>query len=284
MKPKLSLLAILFSVAPLIALAAQMPDSSPVPGGIIHLTVGKASAPPPRVYFNKRPVLVARNEQNWVALVGIPLYVQPGKHLVTVKSGSKANYTESFTVEPKEYPSQYITLKNKRMVNPNTLDMKRIEKERIPVNRALSTWTEQAEVDTDFSMPAEGPLSSPFGLRRFFNKQPRKPHSGLDIAAPAGTPITAPAAGMIINTGNYFFNGNTVFVDHGQGLITGYFHMSDIKVNAGQRVARGDLLGSIGSTGRVTGPHLHWNVYLNRTKVDPALFIARHLAAKKTGQ
>lgn len=284
MKPKLRLLALLISAAPLIALATQLPDSSAVPGGIIHLPVGTVKDPAPRVYFNKRRVLVVRNQQNWTALVGIPLYAEPGNHLVTVQAPNKTKYTESFLVEPKEYPSQHITIKNKRMVNPHALDMKRIEKERIPVNRALSTWSEQAEVDTDFSMPADGPLSSPFGLRRFFNKQARKPHSGLDIAAAQGAPITAPAAGSVINTGNYFFNGNTVFVDHGQGLITGYFHMSDIKVNAGQRVARGDLLGSIGSTGRVTGPHLHWNVYLNRTKVDPALFIARHLAAKKTSE
>lgn len=122
-------------------------------------------------------------------------------------------------------------------------------------------------------MPIIGRLSSPFGLKRFFNNQPKNPHSGLDIAAPTGTTISAPAPGLVINTGSYYYNGNTVFLDHGQGLVTGYFHMSKITVKAGQIVEQGTKLGEVGETGRVTGPHLHWNVYLNKTKVDPALFV-----------
>ena len=145
----------------------------------------------------------------------------------------------------------------------------------------LSTWAanlpEQQQIDTDFIPPVDGRLSSLFGLKRFFNNQPKNPHSGLDIAAPAGTPIQAPASATVINTGDYYYNGNTVFLDHGQGLISGYFHMTEIKVKAGQQLKQGDIIGTVGATGRVTGPHLHWNVYLNRTKVDPALFIADYI-------
>ena len=107
----------------------------------------------------------------------------------------------------------------------------------------------------------------------FFNEQPRNPHTGLDIAASTGTPITAASSGIVINTGDYFFNGKTVFIDHGQGLITMYCHLSSIDVLEGQEISQGEMLGKVGMTGRVTGPHLHWSVILNNTMVDPTLFI-----------
>ncbi|MCO1691316.1 M23 family metallopeptidase, partial [Pseudomonas aeruginosa] len=121
--------------------------------------------------------------------------------------------------------------------------------------------------------PVDGPLSSPFGLRRFFNGEERNPHSGLDFAVPAGTPIKAPAAGKVILIGDYFFNGKTVFVDHGQGFISMFCHLSKIDVKLGQQVPRGGVLGKVGATGRATGPHMHWNVSLNDARVDPAIFI-----------
>jgi murein DD-endopeptidase MepM/ murein hydrolase activator NlpD len=124
-----------------------------------------------------------------------------------------------------------------------------------------------------FDKPVNGPLSSPFGLRRFFNGEERNPHSGLDFAAKTGTPIKTPAAGKVILTGNYFFNGKTVFVDHGQGLISMFCHLSQIDVTVGDELSRGAVLGKVGSTGRATGPHLHWNVSLNDARVDPSIFI-----------
>ena len=240
--------------------------------------MGDAGKPRPLVFYLDKRVLVVEHETEWVALVGIPLSVGIGTHRIKIKKVGKPDDETDFLVKEKEYEAQYITIKDKRKVNPNPQDLERIKKERIPINKALMTWTEQPTIDTDFSVPVDGRLSSPFGLRRFFNNQPRKPHSGLDIAAPSGTSILAPAKGQVINTGNYFFNGNTVFLDHGQGLITGYFHMSEIKVKPGQGVTKGDVLGAVGATGRVTGAHLHWNVYLNRTKVDPALFVGGGLS------
>ena len=118
-----------------------------------------------------------------------------------------------------------------------------------------------------------GRLSSPFGLRRFFNGQERNPHSGLDFAVPSGTPIKAPAAGVVVLVGDYFFNGKTVFLDHGQGFVSMFCHMSAIDVKVGDEVPRGGGGGQGGATGAATGPHLHWNVSLNDARVDPAIFI-----------
>jgi len=258
------------------AWSAALPEQLPVPGGIVELAVGDSGNPAPKVYFQDRRVLVIAQEKRWLALVGIPLDSKPGEYSIDIINSAGKSQMR-FTIADKEYPAQYITIKNKRMVNPNPEDLKRIRADRIPIGKALRTWTERRQVATNFIPPVDGRLSSLFGLKRFFNNQPRNPHSGLDIAAPAGTPIKAPADAVVIATGNYYYNGNTVFLDHGQGLITGYFHMTEIKVKPGQKVKQGDILGTVGETGRVTGPHLHWNVYLNRTKVDPALFIAEYM-------
>lgn len=267
------LLLLLF---PVTVWANSLPEQLAVPGGIVQIEVGKLDQPMPEVSFYDQRVLVTSNDDHWVALVGIPLTAEVGRHSIQVNAaGQQTNII--FEIADKDYPAQYITIKNKRMVNPNPDDLKRIEADRIPIGKALKTWTEQQQIDTTFIPPVDGRLSSLFGLKRFFNNQPKNPHSGLDIAAPAGTPIVAPASAKVIDTGNYYYNGNTVFLDHGQGLISGYFHMTKINVKPGQTVQQGEVLGTVGETGRVTGPHLHWNVYLNRTKVDPALFIAQYI-------
>jgi len=156
-------------------------------------------------------------------------------------------------------------------------DLKKINADKKAMGKAKAVWSEQA-IDAGFIAPVDGRLSSLFGLKRFFNDIPKRPHNGLDIAAPTGTPILAPASAKVIDTGSYYFNGNTVFLDHGQGLLSAYLHMNEITVKPGQLVKQGEPLGTVGETGRVTGPHLHWIVYLNKTPVDPALFIAADIA------
>jgi murein DD-endopeptidase MepM/ murein hydrolase activator NlpD len=173
----------------------------------------------------------------------------------------------------KNYPEQRLSIKDKRKVEPNAEDLLRIEREQ-KVTDAIKRRFSEAEPATDFALPADGRLSSRFGLRRIFNGLPRNPHAGLDVAAGSGSPVRAPAAGVVADTGDYFFNGNTVFIDHGQGLISAYMHLSRIDVRPGQKVAQGERLGAVGASGRVTGPHLHWAVILNATPVDPALFLA----------
>jgi len=250
--------------------ALELPTESTVPGGIAIISIHTEEKP--EAYFNDQRVMVVGSSDNWKAIVGIPLTEKTGTQVLTVKNNDlKTNY--QFEIRNKEYETQYLTIKNKRKVNPNKQDMSRIVAEKEIISKAKSHWHDNKNVDLQFIKPAEGPYSSPFGLKRFFNKQPRKPHSGLDIAAPKGTPIAAPADGIVINTGDYFFNGNTVFIDHGQGLITMYCHMDHIDIKEGTRVKAGDKIGVVGLTGRVTGAHLHWSVILNNTTVDPVLFL-----------
>ncbi|EQB8044100.1 M23 family metallopeptidase [Aeromonas hydrophila] len=241
----------------------------PVPGGVAVVALG-SEAQAPTARYQGKPVLVVREEgKRWIAIVGIPLKSQPGAHQLQVSDGR----TLGFTVGTKHYREQHIKLKNSRQVNPLAEDMTRINRELAEQTRAYQTFSPTLPSNLLFDKPVDGPLSSPFGLRRFFNGEERNPHSGLDFAVGAGTPIKSPAAGKVILIGNYFFNGNTVFVDHGQGLISMFCHMSKVDVKLGQSLPRGGIVGRVGATGRATGPHMHWNVSLNDARVDPAIFI-----------
>ena len=250
--------------------ANELPDELNAPGGVVIIPINSKDRP--KAFFYDKRVLIIGESQNWKAIIGIPLKIELGEHkLKVVSNGVEANYL--FEVAGKAYEAQYLTIKNKRQVNPNKEDMLRITRERKLISKAKINWREIDNVPLRFIKPAKGRFSSAFGLRRFFNNQPRNPHSGLDIAAKTGTPIVAPAAGIVTNAGDYFFNGKTVFLDHGQGLITMYCHMENISVEEGDIVDVNDLLGTIGSTGRVTGAHLHWSVILNNTTVEPLLFL-----------
>lgn len=268
-----AMLLLVTLLAPVAAIA-QLPRSSPVPGGIAIVAVAPETAPLPQVTFEGQRVLVTRADGAWRAVVGLPLTLKAGEHKISVVDRLQAApRILTFQVLPKEYEAQYLTLSNKRQVDPNAEDMQRIIRDKEILDSAFNTWSDNLADDLHFDVPAQGRFSSAFGLRRFFNKQPRQPHAGLDIAAPEGTPITAPAAGRIIEVGDYFFNGNTVLIDHGQGLVSMYNHLSRIDATKGQQVARGETIGAIGKTGRVTGAHLHWTISLNNARVDPKLFL-----------
>ncbi len=252
------------------ATAHALPQHNPVPGGIAVIELpDKASIK--SAYFKQKRLAIIKQDQKSYALVGIPLSSKSGTKSIRLKS-STGEQRISFAVKPKTYKAQYLTIKNKRKVNPYEKDMARIQKERGKKNRAKKTWS-QHPVQANFIVPVKGEISSIFGLRRFFNKQPRRPHSGLDIAAARGTPIHAVADGSVIEAGNFFFSGNMVYIDHGQGLISLYAHMNRIDVKIGDKIQQGQVIGLVGSTGRVTGPHLHLAVIANQTLVDPLLFL-----------
>ena len=266
-------LAVVFTLALFTTLSNALSlDTTPVPGGIAVITL-PAGADPASTRYGDKKVLVTKNDARHIAIVGLPLATKPGRHFLTATDRQGKPVNLGFQVEDKPYEEQHITIKDKRKVNPEKRDMERITRESKQINKALRHWSPQENVVIEFQQPVAGPTSSPFGLRRFFNEQARKPHSGLDIAAPEGAPIQAPAPGTVLDTGDFFFNGNTVLLDHGQGLVTMYCHMSKIDVTPGQAVNTGDRLGEIGMTGRVTGPHLHWGVSLNDARIDPVLFL-----------
>lgn len=277
MRNKLLALCLLLTL-PAVAAAEAMPRASAVPGGIAIVELGDYEDRP-EAFYGKRQVMVKRLNGKWTALVGLPLSAKPGTHTLRLFPGKGEAERLTFAVSDKQYEEQHITLKNKRQVNPYANDLKRIRKEQARSREAFASWDAKRPAELDFLLPVSGRLSGTFGRKRFFNGQPRRPHSGMDIAAPTGTPVKAPAAGRIIETGNYFFNGNTVFIDHGEGLITMICHLNEIDVEVGQEVKRGDVVAKVGMTGRVTGPHLHWTVSMNNTRIDPALFLSRETIA-----
>ena len=263
--------ASLLLLAGLAAGAAELPTESRVPGGIALVPVAGAEMAP-TVIFNAHRVAVVRRDDQWVAVVGIPLAEKPGE--LKIKVSTPQGTTEvPFRITDKKYRTQYLTIKDQRKVEPNPDDLKRIGLETKRSDTALSKFTALTAPSLQLLPPIEGVRSDSYGSRRVFNGQPRNPHSGMDIAAPKGTPIKSPAAGTVVEAGEFFFNGNTLYIDHGDGLVTMYCHLDTIKVKLGDQVAQGELIGTVGATGRVTGPHLHWGVALNRAMVDPALFI-----------
>jgi murein DD-endopeptidase MepM/ murein hydrolase activator NlpD len=252
----IGLLSVILPASPVRAAAESVPGGiylHPLPPGVEQVT------------YRGIPVLIF----NQVALVGIHLGAEPGVHRIRVHHADGSVEDRHFAVEAKQYTEQHLTIANPKMVNPDPEDLTRIREESSRMRAQYELFTRELGSPMPFVQPVPGPLSSSFGRRRVLNGEPRSPHSGLDIAAPSGTPIESPAPGVVTLTGDFYFNGNTVFVDHGQGLITMICHLSRIDVAEGDRVDRGDVLGLVGATGRVTGPHLHWSVSMNGNRVDP---------------
>jgi murein DD-endopeptidase MepM/ murein hydrolase activator NlpD len=254
------------------ALETGLPRESRVPGGIAYVEVPGAALPPVANFDGHRAPVIRRGDR-WVAVVGIPLSAKVGEHKLIVRTET-GRFDVPFYVDDKRYRTQHLTIKNQRQVEPNPEDLARIKAESERSDKALSLFTnDETSFSLSLSAPVDGVRSDSYGSRRYFNGQPRSPHTGMDIAAAKGTPIRSPAAGKVVEAGDFFFNGNTLYIDHGNGLVTMYCHLDKVQVKVGDRLERGQVIGTVGATGRVTGPHLHWGVALNRAMVDPALFL-----------
>jgi murein DD-endopeptidase MepM/ murein hydrolase activator NlpD len=256
------------------ALQADLwPRALPVPGGIARLSLGAAAARP-TARDGDVPLLVLGNPVGWAVLVGIPLAARPGVAHISVRQAEGGVSRDiAYAIAPKRYSEQRLT------VAPGTVDLSpedraRYERERAHLAAVMATFTDSPPQAMHMRVPVPGRRSGSFGLRRVFNGQSRNPHSGMDIAASTGTPVLAPLKGRVIDTGDYFFNGGTVWIDHGGGLLTMVCHLSSIDVKVGDMLNAGEPFCAVGATGRATGPHLHWSVVLNRAMVDPALFIS----------
>ena len=265
---RLSLLLAIFSSS---FLAHALPQHALVPGGIVLLEIPDYQAGT-KVYLNNKRLAVFHSQGSWLAMAGISLSTKPGSYVLSVRPADGSNFDSTFTVSHKKYDEQHLTIKNKRKVNPNERDTQRISKEYKRKAKARKQYSEKPPT-VDFVWPVNGRISSIFGLRRFFNEQERRPHSGLDIAAAEGTPIIAVADGTVIDTGDFFFSGNMIYLDHGQGIVTLYAHLSKISVKPGDKIKQGEIIGLVGQTGRVTGPHLHFAVYANQTLIDPIFML-----------
>jgi murein DD-endopeptidase MepM/ murein hydrolase activator NlpD len=259
---------------------ATAPRAATVPGGVALIRIPGAGDEMPVVTFQDRRVAVIRQSAGWVAVVGLGLSLAPGPYSISVDQPGSNPRSIEFKLTDKKYRTQNLKVAPGQ-VNLAPADEARVAQEQEKVKAALAGFSPDAPATLRLAAPVNGPRSSSFGLRRVFNGESRNPHSGMDIAAPTGTPIKAPLAGRVVDTGTYFFNGGNVIVDHGQGFMTMYCHLSKIGVEVGQELKRGQVLGAVGATGRVTGPHLHWGVYLNGAAVDPALFLPPP-AKKKT--
>jgi murein DD-endopeptidase MepM/ murein hydrolase activator NlpD len=249
----------------------ELPTQRIVPGGVATLPLGPAPTRP-QAYAGGVPLLVVGDSGGWTAVLGIPLSAKPGAGSVLLRRAGHADTRIDYAIEAKKYAEQHLTVPQ-RTVDLSKEDLARYERERVRQGEVIAKFSESWPSALRMLAPVPGPRSSSFGLRRVFNGQARNPHSGMDIAAETGTPVLAPAAGRVIDTGDYFFNGNTVWIDHGAGLLSMLCHLSAIDVQPGDTVNPGQRVGAVGATGRVTGAHLHWSVSLNRTMVDPELFL-----------
>ena len=280
-----TLALLVFSHCALAASPLSFVESSPVPGGIALVALDAQQFPvsgeKPAVSWSGRAVSAFVDGDSYTAIVGIPLSTTAGKQTLNITGANGQEGTASFNVEAKTYEEQRLIIKNKRKVNPAPVDMERINKENKRL-KDVKNYKAKKMIADSFDWPLAGIMSSPFGLKRFYNNQPRRPHGGIDIAAPEGTPILAPADGVVVETGDYFFNGNCVFLEHGLGLQTFYAHMSRIDVVPGDTVSKGQVIGAVGQTGRVTGPHLHWSVGLNATWINPLLLLDTDLPPAAT--
>ena len=222
------------------------------------------------VVFQEKPQLIIRN----VAIVGIPLFMKSGEQNVQVNYQDGRTEEVAIKVLDRTYPEERITVTDQEQVSPSAANLERIRTEAARMRAAYNLFTAQPTDLLPIIQPVEGRNSGVFGSRRFFNDQPRNPHSGIDWAAPTGTPIKNPAPGTVVVVGEFFFNGKTVLIDHGGGFISMMCHMSEMLVTEGEQIERGQVIGKVGTTGRSTGPHLHWTISLSGERTDPAVFMA----------
>lgn len=253
--------------------AQAWPQEARVPGGIAIIKIPQQSESPPQVLFNDKRVYTAKRDGQWFAWVGIPLNQQLGKTQIYWRTRD-GDLPLLFEVKDKAYPEQRLTVAPKH-VNLSAEDLARVRQETPELRGAMNNFRPVVLPLPTLVKPLEGRHSSLFGFRRVFNGESRNPHSGLDIAAPQGTPVKAALPGRISAKNHYFFNGKTLVIDHGQGFTSLYCHLHTFEdLNVGDEVQAGQIIAQVGTTGRSTGPHLHWTLSLNTVRVDPELFLS----------
>jgi murein DD-endopeptidase MepM/ murein hydrolase activator NlpD len=244
------------------------------PGELVVLTIVPPGGSDPvqiRAFDRDIPAFRVR-DRTWEALVGIDLDVRPGTYAVNVASGSARGVYE-LAVERRAFPTRRLTV-DEAFVTPPKSEQPRIEREAALLAATWKAPSPERLWNGSFVRPVSEPANSAFGTRSIFNGKPRNAHGGADFLSPAGTPVHAPNAGRIVVARPLYFSGNTVIVDHGLGLFSMLAHLSAIAVQEGEHVSAGHIVGKVGATGRVTGPHLHWTVRAADARVDPLSLLA----------
>lgn len=212
------------------------------------------------------------NKNSYAALIGIDMNTEPNLYTLSLvlenEKGRKIKKNYKIKVRPTKFGIQRLTLP-KEMVELDEETLKRVRSEQEKIGKVWNIFTEEYLWEGNFIAPAEGEVSSNFGLRRIINGEPKNPHKGIDFAAPEGTPVYAPNNGRVVFIDEQFFSGKSLIIDHGFGLFTMYFHLSEILVDNGEDIKRGQLIAKVGKSGRATGPHLHWGMRLNGAWVNP---------------
>lgn len=249
---------------------SSFPSEQLSPGGIAKLYFNER----PDIYINnvKQDVFTQKLEKNWLVLLPLSLYKEPGT-LRVVSRTSTAIEVHLISSKPFKYQEQHLNVKNKEFVTASKNTLKRIKRESSLKKEKFARYTRLYIQDLKMIRPLDSKLRHDFGRRRFFNGVSKNPHAGIDLSGKAGDKIKAPLSGTVIILGDLFYNGKMMLIDHGQGLITAYSHLSKIYKKDEDWVKQGEYIGEVGSSGRVTGPHLHWSVYLHGTPVNPDLFL-----------
>ena len=234
-------------------------DLSGDPGEIIAVKLNQGEA------VNSH--LIIEKEGIRYAMIALPFDKQ-GK---SIKFNNR-----NILINKKNFGESRITIENTSMVNLSSEDSLRAYKESQLIKKALGVYSTEFKPNLNFIKPVQGVISSRYGKKRYINESPRSPHLALDIAAAIGTEIVAPERGKVILIGDFFYSGKYLILDHGHGLLSSYSHLSKINVSVNQFIEQGEKLGEVGSTGRVTGPHLHWSVYLDKTRINPESIIKKN--------
>lgn len=261
--------------APRLAVTAQL--RSVRPGELVVLTIA-SSAPAVHVRaFDHDLTPFPIDTKTWRVLVGIDLETRPGTYLVTIEAvgdpAASLHTTYRLVVTPRRFPTRTLTV-DPAFVNPPDSALARIASEAAQLNKIWASSAPQRLWDGPFLRPVPDPANSAFGTRTILNGEPRSPHGGADFSSAAGTPIAAPNSGRVVAAGDFYYTGNTLVLDHGLGLVSLFAHLSETSVRKGDTVKTGEILGKVGATGRVTGPHLHWTVRVNGARIDPLSLLA----------
>ena len=235
------------------------------PGDLLLVTVKNAGGPVEGAFDGKK-IYFNPSQNSSKAIVGIDLFTEPGTYDLKITCNGAA-LRRSVVVSKKKYPVQRLKLP-KDMVELTPENEARVEREQ---KKMAAIWPIRTDRHWtgDFTNPREGEIVTTFGVKRFMNNIPKSPHTGVDVSADEGDEVYAPNSGVVSLVDDLYYSGNSIVLDHGQGIFTMFFHLSKILVVPGQTVKKGDVIGLVGSTGRATGPHLHWGARVLDARVDP---------------